>query len=100
MTLPQAELDVEGHARYIAQYSRAAADRFIDAVDETLQIALAFPELGSPWEAASTRFQDLRWWRVRGFPNHLIFYRSIPRGIEVIRVVHGAQDLEALFREQ
>lgn len=31
------------------------------------------------------------------FPNHLIFYRPVEDGIEVLRVVHGAQDIEAIF---
>jgi plasmid stabilization system protein ParE len=34
---------------------------------------------------------------VSGFENHLIFYRAIPGGIEVLHVYHGARDIEALF---
>lgn len=39
----------------------------------------------------------MRVWPIRRFPNHLIFYRPIDGGIEVIRVLHGAQDLDAIF---
>jgi len=32
---------------------------------------------------------------------HLIFYRPMleARGVEIVRVIHGARDLEALFNE-
>jgi plasmid stabilization system protein ParE len=30
---------------------------------------------------------------VRGFPNHLIFYREHAGLLEVVRIVHGARDL-------
>jgi toxin ParE1/3/4 len=36
-------------------------------------------------------------WRVAGFPNHLIFYRPVESGVEVIRVLHAKRDIEALF---
>jgi toxin ParE1/3/4 len=37
---------------------------------------------------------------LRSFPvdNHVIFYRPIDHGIEVARVLHGARDIDALFR--
>jgi plasmid stabilization system protein ParE len=35
--------------------------------------------------------------RIREFPNHLIFYQPIADGIEVTRVLLGAQDLEAIL---
>ena len=34
---------------------------------------------------------------VRKFDNYLIFYRSTPEGLEIVRVVHGARDLPSLF---
>jgi toxin ParE1/3/4 len=39
---------------------------------------------------------------LRSFPvdNHVIFYRPIDAGIEVARVLHGARDIDALFREE
>lgn len=34
---------------------------------------------------------------MKGFTSHLIFYRPINYGIEVVRVIHGARDIERLF---
>jgi toxin ParE1/3/4 len=38
--------------------------------------------------------------RIKGFRNHLILYFPLPDGIDVIRVVHAARDLEYLFDEE
>ncbi|HWW15869.1 MAG TPA: hypothetical protein VN310_14505 [Candidatus Dormibacteraeota bacterium] len=34
---------------------------------------------------------------IAGFPRHLIFYRAEEKEIRILRVVHGARDLESLF---
>jgi plasmid stabilization system protein ParE len=37
--------------------------------------------------------------RMKSFKKHLIFYRLLPNGAEVIRVIHGARNIEELFEE-
>ena len=39
---------------------------------------------------------------LRGFPvgNYILFYRPMADGIELARVLHGAQDLRRLFSRQ
>jgi toxin ParE1/3/4 len=39
----------------------------------------------------------LRVWPIDGFRNHLIFFHPTNDGVEIVRVLHGARDLEALF---
>jgi plasmid stabilization system protein ParE len=34
---------------------------------------------------------------VSGFPKHLIFYRVEKDTLLILRVIHGARDLESLF---
>jgi plasmid stabilization system protein ParE len=34
---------------------------------------------------------------ISGFPKHLLFYRFDAKEVFVLRVVHGARDLERLF---
>jgi len=36
----------------------------------------------------------------KNFDQHVVFYRPVQRGIEIIRVVHGSRDLEALVEPQ
>ena len=37
--------------------------------------------------------------RIKGFENHLIFYRPSEDGVDIIRVLHGARDIEKVFEE-
>jgi toxin ParE1/3/4 len=34
---------------------------------------------------------------VKGFEKHLIFYRQRETGIEIVRVLHAARDVEAIL---
>ena len=36
---------------------------------------------------------------LRSFPvgRYVIFYRAIPEGVEIVRVLHGSRDLNAIF---
>ena len=34
---------------------------------------------------------------IADFPKHLVFYQIGQRGVEVLRIVHGARDIETLF---
>ncbi len=56
------------------------------------------PGMGAPREHGGLK--GLRMWPVRGFERHLIFYRPIEDGIEVIRVLHASRDLEGLLGEE
>ncbi|MEH2397623.1 type II toxin-antitoxin system RelE/ParE family toxin [Nostoc sp.] len=31
--------------------------------------------------------------------NNLIFYRPIDQGIEIVRILHGLQDIETIFQD-
>ena len=37
---------------------------------------------------------------LRSFPvgRYVIFYRTIPEGVEIVRVLHGSRDVDALFQ--
>ncbi|MFC1707767.1 DDE-type integrase/transposase/recombinase [Planctomycetota bacterium] len=41
----------------------------------------------------------IRMWSIRGFKNHLIFYRPSPEGLDVVRVLHGARDIPRILGE-
>jgi toxin ParE1/3/4 len=70
-----------------------AANRFLQDFNRKCQLLAQFPEMGVKW-------QDLRP-PLRSFPisKHLIFYRPIKGGIEVMRIISGYQDLTAIFPE-
>lgn len=71
--------------------------RFLDAAGATFRELARKPDLGALGEFRSPYLAGIRRWRVKGFKNYLIFYRQREDGIEVIRVLHGARDIEAIF---
>ena len=92
--LPAAERDVDDIAEYIARDSLDSALRFYAAVRSDAQKLADMPGLGPIYGFKSAGHADIRFWPVAGFRNHLMFYRPAPDGVEVIRVIHGARDLQ------
>ncbi|MBI3861683.1 MAG: type II toxin-antitoxin system RelE/ParE family toxin [Planctomycetia bacterium] len=96
---PQADRDLDLLAEYIARTSRRAALRFYDAVAVSYRRLIESPEIAATYDMGHPLLQDLRAWPVRGFPNHLIFYRVTQAAVEVVRILHGARDVVGAFRE-
>ncbi len=94
---PGAESDLDGIYAYLARNSQMAADRFLKAAQLALENLLMMPELGGRSESGHKALADLRVWPIHGFRKYLIFYRILPDGIEIRRVIHGARDIESLF---
>jgi toxin ParE1/3/4 len=88
---PQAEADLIEIWTYIAQESPARADRLLDEIDEKSQTLAQSPFIGKARDELGPH--------IRSFPigNYVLFYQRIKDGIEIIRVLHGARDIEALF---
>lgn len=88
---PEAEADIYGIARHIAEDDIEAAYRFIETIYEKSQLLATHPQMGRLREDLA---ENLRSFPVGPF---VIFYRSIPSGIEVVRVLRGARDIPSLF---
>ena len=95
----KAAQDAEGIADFIAKDSLEAAVRFLENTESTLNDLAASPTTGSPFESDQPELANLRFRRVKGFPSHVIFYVEHQHAIEVVRVLHGARDLEAELRK-
>src|SRR6266446_1253097 len=94
---PGAESDLDGIYAYLARKSQTAAERFLEAAQLAFENLAIMPELGGRSESRHRVLADLRVWPIRGFRKYLIFYRIMPDGIEIRRVIHGARDIESLF---
>ena len=68
--------------------------RFYNAAAGTFERLAHMPGLGEAHKSGGTRLVGLRVFLVEGFPNHLVFYRTIEGGIEIVRVLHGARDID------
>lgn len=88
---PEAQEDLIEIWLYISQNNQAAADQLINAVNEKLILLSESPQMGQLREELRTS--------LRSFPvgKYRLFYYPIPGGIELVRVIHGARDIENLF---
>lgn len=94
---PKADRDLDAQFLYFAEESVDLARRYFTAAQNTLERLAQMPELGAVYGFERTELADVRVWPVREFGNHLVFYRPVPGGIEVVRVLHGARDIPAVF---
>jgi toxin ParE1/3/4 len=94
---PRAIYAIIDMAEYIGQSSPASAERFLDATEATFEQLEAMPGIGHLYESTDARLAEIRVWPVKGFRNHLIFYRPMDQGIEVLHVLHGARDIGAAW---
>jgi toxin ParE1/3/4 len=91
----RARSDIVELAVFIGRHSANAADRFLDATDETFASLAEQPFLGAEYPTKNPRLNGIRVIRARGFPNQLAFYFVRSDEVEIVRVLHGARDLDA-----
>lgn len=94
-----AQGDLDAQATFIGEDSPHAAIRFLEAADQACALLASMPELGSVWETDNPEFAGMRVWPIRGFEKHLLFYRSLAEGLEVIRVLHASRNIAAIFEK-
>jgi toxin ParE1/3/4 len=71
------------------------ADRMRDEIFNGIRAAARKPGIGHLRRELAD--EPLRFWRVR---KYLIIYRSQRKPIQVVRVLHGARDVQALLGEE
>lgn len=73
--------------------------RFLVDINTLFHRIRAFPQLGSARQAKRFGIPTLRQWAVPDFP-YLLFTVETKDRIDVIRVIHKAQDLDAAFKRE
>lgn len=82
---------------YAAQSGRRLARRWGQAVTSAVSFAVRRPAAGASCSFRPPDLRDVRRTKISGFPKHLVFYRFDNDEVFILRVVHGARDLERLF---
>jgi len=96
---PAADRDLDRAADYIAQHQDLdTARRFFQAAEETFRLIATQPEMGRRKDFGNPQLKGVRMCLMKEFDRHLVFYRPLKGGIEVLRIIHGARDIENLFR--
>ncbi len=91
---PRAQLDLDEAWDWLAERNEAAADRLLDAILARARQHASFPLMGRPREDL---LPGLRSFVVRPY---VVFYRPAQDTIEVLRVLRGSRDIEAIFAEE
>jgi toxin ParE1/3/4 len=95
-----AERDLDRHAAYIQKDHPSAAIRFLDAARREFEFLAGNPELGERCRFRNPKAADVRMWLIHGFKNYVIFYRPTENGVEIVRVLHAAQDWEGIIESE
>ena len=96
---PQARRDLLELADYIARDSLDTAERFLDAAEAAFHLLASVPEMRTPCEFRVPEATGIRMWSIRGFQSHVVFYRPLKAGVDVVRVIHAARDIRSIFTE-
>lgn len=94
---PEVRRDLVNSADYISQGNLDAALRFLEAVESTIAFLADNREAGERFRFSDNRVSEVRSRTVEGFRNYIVFYRPLDDGIEIVRVLHGARDIDSLF---
>jgi toxin ParE1/3/4 len=55
------------------------------------------PELGPLRRFPDDDPPGMRFIVISAFPNYLVFYRTTSEGVEIVRFLHAAQDIDDMF---
>lgn len=90
---PTARSDLVKIWKYIASENKSAATSIIREIKASFKTLLTFPELG--------RRRDELKKGLRSFPidRHVVFYFVTENSVEIVRVLHGAQDIDSILSD-
>ncbi len=88
---PEAETDVLDIWGFIAEDSIAEADRWVDRLDERLQLWATQPMIGRAREELAPGIRSM------AFGRYVAFFAPIHDGIDLVRVLHSSRDIDATF---
>ena len=95
-----ADRDIDQIADHIALDNIDAAIRFVHRVRAAYELLARFPKGGQLRHTSHPQVGAIRSWPLGGhFANYLILYGERDYGVEILRVVHGAQDVDRLLEE-
>ena len=91
---------VEIFRYYAREAGLRVAQRFFAQVEATLTRLAGMPGMGTHYDLDHPALADLRFFPVSRFRMYLVFYRTVPGGIEIVRVLHGPRDIAGILAEE
>lgn len=96
---PQVIRDLINLATYIAANNMDVSDKFLAAAEDTFKQLAQTPKMGRVREFDNPNLADVRQQPIKGFRNYLVFYRIRDGDVEILRVLHGRRDIDAILDE-
>lgn len=91
---PRARNDFEDILKYIGKSDPESALEFVNRLESICKRIARLPGLG--------RKRDDLGPGIRAFPvdRYIIFYKALDFEVEIVRVLHGARDIESVFGDE
>ncbi len=98
---PRADRDIDELADYITGQTNIEMGLcFLSELYDSLALVATQPEMGWHCKISHPQLKTARTIRLsERFKNYLVFYQPFQGRIEIMRVIHGSQDLDELFRK-
>jgi toxin ParE1/3/4 len=98
---PRARLDLlEQFVHFGEESGVELAERYVAAVNEICAMLVKQPNAGVAYDSGIAGLQGMRRFPIRGFENYQLFYIPRPGGIDVVRILHGARDIDSILSEE
>jgi toxin ParE1/3/4 len=94
---PSADKDLDAQLDYLAERNLDAAIRYYDAAMRTFNRLADMPGIGRLPYYTNPKLADIRTAAISQFPNYLVFYRATALELRIVRVLHGAQNVEEIL---
>jgi len=91
---PQALADLAEIWSYIAADNVSAADAIVDLIGDKVQALSRQPGMGRARPELADELRSLPAGR------YVIFYLPLSNGVDIVRILHGARDIEAIFQDE
>jgi toxin ParE1/3/4 len=85
--------DLDEIFTYYAVHNVEAGERLLDEFDAKCKQLVSFPNIGKGYWSIRSYLRGI------SFSGYIIFYRVGEDFVEILRVINGSRDLEALFSE-
>jgi toxin ParE1/3/4 len=79
--------------RYIASDNRAAAEEWRDKLVDLFILLASNPYMGERRVDLAKDFRSI------SLGNYVIYFRPRMDGVQIARIIHGARDVESIFRQ-
>ena len=92
---PEAQSQLAAIGEFLAQNSIEAALKVYDALEGAFELLATMPEMGHTREDLTKR--PVKFWSVLSY---LVIYDPASDPLSVIAIIHGAQDVETILKNQ